>query len=176
MSRNITLLDAEFQTSLLKAVGKALDRGFRYTCYFTLRDPFTQCRFWRRSRSTAEVLEKIDELKMRNCDFLAHCLESVGPQRMDRWATNAIGGLSWHQYGLAADLYHNVDGKANWSPDGYEVLAEECNKVGLHTGLKWGDAGHVQAHEESPHQVFTLDEIDSMMKNKFGENDDGMAD
>lgn len=68
--------------------------------------------------------------------------------------TNAPAGLSLHQYGLAIDAVRDLDmAKAGlqpyWGEDGYDILREEAEKVGLQAGLvrrngeRW-DYGHVQ--------------------------------
>lgn len=79
-----------------------------------LRDPFEQAKLWRQSRSIEEILAAIDELRSVGAPFLAHCLESVGPQHGDP-VTNAPPGYSWHQWGEAVDCFWLLGGKAEWS-------------------------------------------------------------
>lgn len=61
--------------------------------------------------------------------------------------TNAKGGQSMHNYGLAVDYAFVVDGKVSWDPALYGRLGGWCAKVG---GLEWGgswrfkDLPHVQ--------------------------------
>lgn len=50
--------------------------------------------------------------------------------------TNARGGYSWHNYGLAADIVARPGGKWSWeySKYPYDVLGE----IGIELGLTWG--------------------------------------
>jgi len=119
----------------------------------TLRDPYTQARLWRQSRSKAVIQKKIKELKEKGAPFLAHCIESVGPQSGPH-VTNAIPGLSWHQWGEAVDCYWSAKGKVVWDQNlkiagvnGYQAYAEEAKKLGLNSGYYWSklkDVPHVQ--------------------------------
>ena len=81
--------------------------------FFTLRDPFDQAILRRQSRSTQEIHDKIQELKSKGAHFIVNCLESVGSQA-GRHVTNAIPGLSWHQWGESLDCFWLIDGKAEW--------------------------------------------------------------
>jgi peptidoglycan L-alanyl-D-glutamate endopeptidase CwlK len=66
--------------------------------------------------------------------------------------TNAQAGFSSHNYGVAADLCkHSKDTyeghlSPDWNDDSYEILAEEAEKLGLESGLRWNfkDSGHIQ--------------------------------
>jgi hypothetical protein len=64
--------------------------------------------------------------------FLAQCIERVGKQ-FGEHVTNAIPGLSWHQWGEAADSAWVVDNEVVWSIEetvnglnGYMVYADEA--------------------------------------------------
>ena len=102
----------------------------------TLRSPFDQATLWRQSRSKEEIEAKIAELKSQSAPFLADCIARVGPQHGDP-VTNAIPGLSWHQWGEAVDCFWLVDGEAEWSPrkeinglNGYQVYARRHRRRG----------------------------------------------
>jgi peptidoglycan L-alanyl-D-glutamate endopeptidase CwlK len=68
--------------------------------------------------------------------------------------TNAGPFESWHCYGLAADCVRDADMvkvglQPAWASAGYDLLRDECAKLGLQAGLtrangsRW-DEGHVQ--------------------------------
>ena len=144
-----------------------------------LRDPFKQARYWRQSRPTSEIQAKIAELKAQGAPFLAHCIDSVGPQHGPH-VTNAIPGLSWHQWGEALDCFWLVDGQAEWSTtrlvngvNGFHIYANVAPDLGLTAGGLWPnfkDWPHVQLNEESsPLGKFTLQQIDEVMRNMFGD-------
>lgn len=65
--------------------------------------------------------------------------------------TNARGGQSAHNFGLAIDFCKDADIQRaglqpDWNAHQYEVLAEEAKKLGLEAGLYWQfkDAPHIQ--------------------------------
>lgn len=146
--------------------------------YTGLRTPWEQAKLWRRSRSTAMVLERIKALRDNGADFLAKVLEDVGPQPSGKKVTNAIPGYSWHQWGEAVDSYWEVNGNANWSSteihngvNGYQVYAEEAEKMGMVAGGYWsiGDWPHVHyPGEDSPSDKYSLLEINAEMESRFG--------
>ena len=52
--------------------------------------------------------------------------------------TNAKGGTSYHNYGLAIDYCLKVDGKAIWSVNkDWRTVAEEAKKLGFEWGGEW---------------------------------------
>jgi hypothetical protein len=143
-----------------------------------LRDPFKQASYWRQSRPTSEIVAKIDELKAQGANFLARCIDSVGPQQGPP-ITNAIPGLSWHQWGEALDCFWLIDGHAEWSTtrlvngkNGFHVYANLASGTGLVAGGLWPtlkDWPHVQLNAaSSPLDKYTLQEIDEVMRNRFG--------
>lgn len=65
--------------------------------------------------------------------------------------TNAKGGQSYHNFGIAVDFALDKDStreglQPDWNADSYKILAEEAVKIGLEPGLYWKfkDAPHVQ--------------------------------
>lgn len=71
-------------------------------------------------------------------------LYALGRTKPGRIVTNARGGYSWHNFGLAADYAFIKDGKLTW--DGpwttFGIIAREC-------GLEWG--GDWQRFPDRPH-------------------------
>ncbi len=143
-----------------------------------LRDPFEQARLWRQSRSIEEIRAKIHEFEAAGANFLAHCIESVGPQHGDP-VTNAPPGYSWHQWGEAVDCFWLLNGKAEWSTskqvngsNAYKVYAEEAVNVGLVAGGNWTslkDWPHVQIRPDaSPAKTLSVNQVDAAMKARFG--------
>ena len=153
-------------------------QGVEMRPYFGIRTPFEQAVLWRQSRTGEQVARKIAELKEQGASFLAHCLESVGP-RNGPPVTNALPGLSWHQWGEAVDCAWVVAGKTEWSTqkqvggaNGYRVYAEQAKALGLEPGGFWKslkDWPHVQLRQAgSPLKVMGLAEIDGEMERRFG--------
>lgn len=154
-------------------------RGVEMRVVETVRGPLRQARLWRQSRTRETIAAKIAELRGQGAPFLAHCLESVGPQHGPE-VTRALPGLSWHQWGEALDCVWVVAGEAIWSTtrkvngvNGFAVYAEEARALGLTAGLffaRFRDAPHVQQRAAAnPRGVFTLPQIDAIMHDRFGD-------
>lgn len=171
-------LSPEFRAKISQLLDHCKNDGIEMYPNEGLRDPFKQARYWRQSRPTNEINAKINELNSHGATFLAHCIESVGPQHGPH-VTNAIPGLSWHQWGEALDCFWLVNGNAEWSitrlvngKNGFHVYANLAPGVALTAGGLWSnfkDWPHVQLNEaSSPLGKYTLQQIDEAMRNKFG--------
>jgi peptidoglycan LD-endopeptidase CwlK len=171
-------LDAEFRAKLDQLIAACVGDGIEMIPYFGIRTTFDQGKLWRQSRSVAEVAAKISDLRARGAPFLAHCIDSVGSQHGPH-VTNAIPGLSWHQWGEAMDCYWLRNGKAEWDTsvggtrNGYRVYADLAAKAGLFPGGHWQtfkDWPHVQKRKTaSPRDSgMTLTAIDAEMLVRFG--------
>ena len=62
--------------------------------------------------------------------------------------TNARGGYSWHNFGLAADYAFVINGKVTWNGpwDAFGKIAAQC-------GLEWG--GSWKGFKDRPHVQMT---------------------
>ncbi len=178
MPRELSHLTPTFRPLVEQLLAECEASGFPMRPFYTLRSPFEQGGLWRQSRSGEEVRGKIAELRAKGAAFLAHCIESVGP-RDGRHVTNAIPGMSWHQWGEAVDCYWLLEGRAEWSTrrqvggaNGYAVYAEKAAALGLNPGGHWRsfkDWPHVQLQAAgSPGRVHSLEEIDREMQQRFG--------
>lgn len=178
MSRDLNDLNPEFKARVEQLLAACEASGYPMKPYFTLRTPFEQAALWRQSRSRYQVDQKVAELRSNGAGFLAHCIESVGPQN-GRPVTNAIPGLSWHQWGEAVDCFWLVEGAAEWSPgrevngaNGYVKYAEIAQSLGLTAGGFWTsfkDWPHVQQRSDgNPGRIYTLEQVNQQMEARFG--------
>lgn len=178
MSRDLQALITPFKDKIEELLSSCMNSGYTMRPYFTKRDPLEQARLWRQSRSREEIVEKLRWLNQNNAVFIAHCIESVGPQYGSH-VTNAIPGLSWHQWGEAVDCFWLLEGRAEWSTrkqvgsiNGYHNYADLARQSGLTAGGHWRsfkDWPHVQYRPESnPGRIFSLVEIDNEMQQRFG--------
>ena len=176
-SRNIDDLVPELRPMARTLIQNCRVRGIEMRPYETLRSPLEQGKIWRQSRTTEQIRAKILELQDAGADYLAFCIESVGPQS-GRHVTDAPPGLSWHQWAEAFDSFWVVNGEAEWSTtrkinglNGYRVYAEETERLGLTAGGLWPrfkDWPHVQLKSaRSPRKFFTITEIDRIMRERF---------
>ncbi len=172
-------LRGRFKAQVYVAWDRCWRDGVELQPFFGIRDPRTQARMWRRSRPSTRVDQQL--VKMRDQEgglylpWLADVLEEVGPQpdgvneTSSVWATNAIPGLSWHQWGLACDFFlRNPDGSANWdgSAWGYRWMARVMVLHGLTSGYFWKkqDPAHVQPSAQRVLATKSCAEIDMQMK------------
>jgi hypothetical protein len=135
--------------------------------FFTLRSPQQQAVLWRQSRSTDEILHRIDQMHNDGMHYLAKVLEDVGPQ-YGRHVTNAAPGYSWHQWGEAVDCFVLRHGKAVWDADdyGYKEYRSRAIDLGLYAGPSW-DMVHVQMRRGPILQHFSPVQIDRHMEDRW---------
>ena len=181
MTVDLNMLTPDFKTKVLQLLAQCKNKeGIEMHPNEGVRDPFKQAIYWRQSRSGSEIQAKINELKAQGAPFLAHCIESVGPQNGPH-VTNSIPGLSWHQFGEALDCFWVVNDKAEWSTtklingkNGFRVYAKLASITGLDAGGLWTslkDWPHVQLSKAAnPLKKFTLQQIDAKMRERFGVN------
>lgn len=179
MSRDLHSLVEPFREQLERLLEACEGAGYTMRPYFTLRTPDEQARLWRQSRSSEEIADRLRWLRQNGGDFIAQCIENVGPQYGPH-VTNAVPGLSWHQWGEAVDCFWLLDGKAEWSTrkkvagvNGYRNYAELAEQAGLTAGGHWRtfkDWPHVQLRSDSsPGRRYSLEEIDREMRQRFGD-------
>ena len=178
MALSLNDLTPEFAAKVATLLARCKAKGCELRPYMTLRDPFEQARLWRRSRSSEEINSQLAALELDGASFLAHTIRSVGPQN-GAPVTNALPGLSWHQWGEAVDCFWVVNGQSEWSAErmvagrnGYQVLAAEAKAMGLTAGGLWPtlkDWPHVQLRPAgSPRSLMSMWEIDQAMSKRFG--------
>ncbi len=173
MDRNIESLNPEFRDIIKTVLANLKDQGHILKPFFTLRTPEEQAKYWRQSRTTAQITTAIEMLESEGAYYLADALNGVGPQ-YGRWATNALPGQSWHNHGKAIDCYvidEKNTGSAIWRSDhdGYKAYAEESVKFGLTSGYYWQrrDSVHVQAQRVQVLRAYNWQEIDELMQRRF---------
>jgi peptidoglycan L-alanyl-D-glutamate endopeptidase CwlK len=74
-------------------------------------------------------------------------LFAQGRTRKGPIVTNARGGQSWHNFGMAVDLAFVVDGKISWDDKLYSKIGKWASVAGLDWGGDWKkfkDLPHVQ--------------------------------
>jgi len=175
MNKILSELEPAFSEALQRSIEQTeATYGVRMVPYMGIRDPYEQAALWRQSRGTYRIQKEINSLKSSDAQYLAHVIETVGPKD-GPWATNAIPGKSWHQWGQAADLYwsRDEDQDGAFTPEwndlsGYRVFAEVCRVNGLTSGYFWRsrDAVHVQLSKDSSPR-YSIKEISDQMEARF---------
>lgn len=158
MSIDWTLLDPGFIVKCMNLLNSCEQSGFTMVPYFGQRSLEAQAKLWRQSRYINEIEDKITYLKNTDCDYLATILDNVGPQS-GKWATNALPGFSWHNWGQALDCYYLNEGKADWTTiEAYN----NYGKIAHDFGLTWGgnfshkDPGHIQFLNREIPQLYDI--------------------
>lgn len=171
MAADISLLESPFREKALELLETLKnERGFVYRPFYTLRTPLEQARLWRQSRASEEIKATIHNLRNLKADFLADCIERVGPQ-YGKWATNALPGYSWHQWGQAIDCFKVKNGEADWRVESYAAYHAQAKKLGLYPAfVDWmKDAVHVQS--VPPHisvkAKYNTQKVNDIMKERF---------
>jgi len=171
--RKLEDLTPEFENQARQLIVEVENRhGYIMRPFFTRRTVYVQAKLWRQSRGAAEIERAIDRLTRRGATFLAKVLRDVGPQ-YGKWATNALPGLSWHNWGRAVDCFLLIDGHACWDDDhiGYRMYAETAKELGLVAGYFWGghsqDPVHVQPTKARVIESKTWAEINDAMQSEY---------
>lgn len=153
-----------FRANVQALMAACLVKGIDVVPYNGLRSIEDQARLWRRSRSTVDADNAVNLLRVNGAPFLANVLASIGPQPPGPWATNALPGNSWHQWGEACDLFIRVNGKADWNGPDYATMSNEAVRIGLTSGYHWKqpDRDHVQLRPgNAPTDALPWTEIDA---------------
>lgn len=183
MAADLTLLHPEMKTKIVETYSQLLTVGYEFIPVFTLRNPWVQARFWRQSRSTEQIQAALQKLELAGASFLARILQEVGPQN-GRWVTNALPGLSWHNWkpAVAVDSVYKKDGKLLWGESDPGLTPEQkldvraaylkYRDIGEGLGLtcldEIHDIGHMQLYfYEIPHK-YSLAEVSNAMELSWG--------
>lgn len=116
---DLDLLEPEFRDQQFELISNCLNRGFSYHATRGYDTYGAQMALWAKGRTTP------------------------GPR-----VTNAKGGQSAHNFGLAVDYVLDKDQKVagiqpDWQVEAYRVLVEEAQAMGLHSGVGYKDYPHV---------------------------------
>ena len=172
LDKNLVMLQDDFRDKVVKLLDNCANRNVIMKPYMGTRSAQWQAELWCRSRTDDEKTKMVNFLRNNNADFLADCLLKVTTVGNDRWATNAVSGRSWHNWGYAVDCVNVHGGIANWdsNTDAYNVYAEEAEKLGLTSGHRWKkkDSVHVQFYGNDQLQEYSWYEINNEMKKRWG--------
>ena len=116
---DLDLIEPEFRLKVLDLVAACLARGYSYHATRGYDTYGAQMALWAKGRTTS------------------------GPR-----VTNAKGGQSAHNFGIAIDFVLDKDQatkgvQPDWSAEAYNVLIEEAQKLGLHSGVLYNDRPHI---------------------------------
>src|SRR5947209_13658160 len=113
MAISINDLTPEFRAKVIDLLQNCLALKIQMVPYQSVRAPAQQAKYWRQSRSIAEINQAIAMLRSEGAPHLAEVMESVGPRNGDE-VTRVLPGNSWHQWAEAVDCFWEVEGKAEW--------------------------------------------------------------
>lgn len=179
-SRDIDLLDRDFRSGIRSIISAAADNGFTVVPFSTLVTPAEQAAMWRATRGKSEIMAAARELESAGARRLARLLSDAGPSYPPPGTrghiTSALPGYSWHNHGLACDLYVlDGDGRAVWdeSDAHVEALGDLAKDAGLVSGLKWRSREkwpyHVQRDRKQPGDAMPALDIEARMIAMHGE-------
>lgn len=170
----MNFLNRSFRSVVNLVLEECEKEGIKMVPYKTFRSPEEQAKLWRQSRPTWKIRNRIQKLRNYGLEYIPDIIENVGPSSGPH-ATNAIPGMSFHQFGHAVDCYWEIEpGKAEWSTvkkvdgkNGYEVYANIAKKYGLESGHFWSfrDSPHIQSFNVSnPMKLIDLDSYETRLK------------
>jgi peptidoglycan L-alanyl-D-glutamate endopeptidase CwlK len=184
MAADLNQLEPVFRDKMIALYADLKNtRGYEFRPVFTTRSPWAQARLWRQSRTAEEIEKTYQHLADQHAPFLVKVLRDVGPQS-GRWATNALPGLSWHNWkpARACDSVLIYLGKMCWderetflSPsdkpkvvEAYALYASLGEQLGLKSLAAIHDIGHLQLdHYEIPH-LHPLSVVSQHMEDEWG--------
>lgn len=172
MTNHLDGLDPGFVTTVQAVLADLGTQGFDFRPISGLRTPQEQAKLYRQSRSSDQVAQAIQHLKDSGAPWLASVLDDVGAQKNGPWATNALPGAGWHQWGEAVDCGLFVNGAyIGDSPLYKSTFAATAVAHGLTAGANWNhpDDDHIQLRQEgAATDVYTWPQIDAEMQKRFG--------
>lgn len=172
-SRALNDLDPSMRNSLNTLLSNLKSKhGLEFVAYSTLRGPGVQANLFAQSRTPKELRDGTRirsgrevpgylQLEDEGAPWLASLLRQARPL-VGRHVTDALPGRSWHQFGMAADLYLSVNGRAVWNDrKAFATLVNEARLSGLHT-VSW-EANHVQLMPAAA-PSYSWAELDKILK------------
>ena len=152
---DLTLLDPDFQRIVPTFIHTMVNKGYTIVPDSGLRSVQQQAILWRQSRPTSIINEQIECFHENGCDYLADVLDGVGYQN-GKWATNALPGYSWHNWGQAIDCLI-VPG----TRDDYKIYADTAVSLGLTAGYYFThqDMDHIQLNAHEIPTLYTMKQI-----------------
>lgn len=116
---DLDLIEPTFRVAALDLVAACLKRGFSYHATRGYDTYGAQMAIWAQGRT-----------------------------KPGKIVTNAKGGQSAHNFGIAIDFVldknQELQGiQPDWTVEGFRVLIEEAQKMGLHSGVQYNDRPHV---------------------------------
>ena len=161
MTLDYSLLDPTFLPLAQQLVQAMTAKGYTVNPYYGIRTLAQSAALWRQSRSTAVVNAQIQAYNDAGCTFLANVMQNVGPSS-GPWASNALPGQSYHNYGLAMDCLLTPDAESD-----YKVYADTAQSLGLTAGYYFSDQdmGHVQLGSSDIPFNYTMQQINDHFQN-----------
>lgn len=116
---DLDLIEPDFRSALFEVIAACRARGYEYVATRGYVTYGEQTALWAKGRT------------------------QPGPK-----VTNALGGESSHNFGIAMDFVRDIDAnkpgvQPSWKPEDYAVLIEEAEKRNLHSGWKYKDHPHL---------------------------------
>jgi peptidoglycan L-alanyl-D-glutamate endopeptidase CwlK len=170
MSEMLNGLDPDLQEKVVELIDSCKKEGIQIRLSSGLRTLDEQNKLWRRAFATKYIMQVVKDLKSKHCDYLADAIERVGIQPAGRLVTRLHGGLSWHNWGKAAD-FTVIDKQGYVVKIAEHPILKDFGEVVKAVGLRWGgdfkstDPLHVQLNHKEVPSVYTINQINEHFKN-----------
>lgn len=166
MTFNFSDLNPEFAKKAEDLLDALQNRGYTFQPTSGLRTLESQAKLWRQSRTKDVIYAEMERLRSLDCNYLADVIANVGPQ-YGAHVTNAIPGLSTHNWGEAMDVISVPRTKDDTIY--YKKLADQAVKMGLCAGYyfkSFPDQGHIQLQTKEILQRMTLKDVNDHFEQK----------
>jgi hypothetical protein len=159
---------SDFDEKINVVLKECNNLGYELKPFYTIRTPQEQARLWRQSRTITQINRAAKMLRDKGALLLSELLIHAGPQ-YGRWATNALPGQSWHQYGEAVDCFVLESGRAVWNSNhpGYYVYAKQAMLHGLEAGHFWVNRDSCHIQKQVGRIPYSWPEIEKEMVSRF---------
>lgn len=166
----LSLVDPTVANLSEKLIKELRGRNVIAVPYMGLRTVDHQNTLYCQSRDAATIEAEAARLKQKGCPYLADQLIKSQNVARGKKVTRVVGGLSWHNWGLAVDFYiATPGGMPIW--DGQDPQYQILGEVAKSLGFRWGgdfrslpDWGHIQLPQGEVHEEHTYPEIDRHFK------------
>jgi hypothetical protein len=155
-------LEPEFRTKLIAVIRECLAAGMQIEPEIGIISVQEQAKSWRRSSTDNEIDQAIFKFTSEGCQYLAGVLTKANSP-VGSPITDKLPGYAWHNYGEEVEF--NIPA----NKDSLAMLKKAAKKQDLTVDISF--SGNISVRKSPfacPKEVYTAQEIDKIMHEKWG--------